>query len=208
MKIRLIEPGWTKLTGAFGTTEFKDGVSVEDVSAAEAKHLAGIVQIETLEGANPSATQALLEAHYTPVPVPQMPRADQIAAVQIAKAAPGAIAYTNEQLGAIADKEGIKGIRAIAEPLGLKGNSIADLIDKVLAAQAEAAKKAAADKTTIVDTGVMSDKLLSSPIIVDGAITANKISVGSVVASIATGPAAFTDANLAALAAAAANKSE
>ena len=40
------------------------------------------------------------------------------------------------------NKGGIKAVRAIAEPMGIKGNSIAELIEKVLAFQAAAAKHA------------------------------------------------------------------
>ena len=43
-------------------------------------------------------------------------------------------AYTEEQLAAIADKQGIAGLREIAEPLGVKGNSIAGLISSILKA--------------------------------------------------------------------------
>lgn len=41
-------------------------------------------------------------------------------------------AYTADKLAAIADKEGIKGLRALAEPLGIKGTAIADLMRELL----------------------------------------------------------------------------
>lgn len=42
--------------------------------------------------------------------------------------------YSREQLGQIADESGIKGLRTIATPLGIKGNSIAELIEEILQA--------------------------------------------------------------------------
>ena len=44
--------------------------------------------------------------------------------------------YTREELEKIADEKGIKGIREIADPLGLKSNSIVPLIDAILEKQA------------------------------------------------------------------------
>lgn len=44
--------------------------------------------------------------------------------------------FTREELEKIADEKGIKGIREIADPLGLKSNSIVPLIDAILEKQA------------------------------------------------------------------------
>lgn len=43
--------------------------------------------------------------------------------------------YTREDLEKIADAQGIKGLREIADPLGLKSTSIVPLIDAILEAQ-------------------------------------------------------------------------
>lgn len=42
---------------------------------------------------------------------------------------------TREELEAIADEKGISGLREIGNELGVKSNSIEDLIGKILAAQ-------------------------------------------------------------------------
>jgi len=47
-----------------------------------------------------------------------------------------ATVHTRETLEAIADKEGIKGLREIADPLGVKSTSIVPLIDAILEKQA------------------------------------------------------------------------
>lgn len=40
--------------------------------------------------------------------------------------------WTETELGEIADKKGIKGLREIAEPAGIKGNSVSGLIDQIV----------------------------------------------------------------------------
>jgi hypothetical protein len=137
MKIKIIEAGWAGYTGHFGMIAFEDGVSVDEVSRADAAYLAGLVAIETLEGVNPSSTQALLDAHVNPAPVVPAP-------VHIPDAPVVARVYTAEELAEVADQHGIRGIRAIAEPLGLKDNSIAELMAKILNHQEAAAKAAGA----------------------------------------------------------------
>ena len=133
MKIKLVEPGWETFSDYLGFVLFKDGESVEDVSPAEAARLASIVRIETLEGRNPSPAQMILDNWSGPMIVATTDTADA------AKAAP-AKSWTQEELSAIADEKGIKGLREIGDDLGLKGAGIADLIAKI----AEATKGVAA----------------------------------------------------------------
>ena len=45
--------------------------------------------------------------------------------------------WTSDSLAAVADAKGIAGLREIAEPMGVKGRSINELIREILAAQAE-----------------------------------------------------------------------
>lgn len=130
MKIKITEPGWAGFTGDFGMVDFVDGVSVDDVSRVEQSRLAGIIAIETVDGTNPSASQALLDAHVKPAAVQTLAHIVDTPAVVETKV------WTSDELAAVADKEGIKGIRAIAEPMGLKDNTIADLMAKILAHQA------------------------------------------------------------------------
>lgn len=140
MKLRITEHGWAGFTGHLGSIEFIDGVSVEDVSRADASYLAAIVAIEDADtGKNPSDAQAIIDAGTISAP---MEKALESPAPQEPK-----LDYTKESLEAIADASGIKGIREVADTFGLKGNSIVDLIDKILSTQLEKleAAKAAAD---------------------------------------------------------------
>jgi hypothetical protein len=146
MKIKIIEPGWAGFTGPLGWTEFVDGVSVDEVSKAEAQHLAAVVQIEELDsagegtGKSPSIAQVILDTHGKSAPAETTVKGTDAAPAPVAPAK----VYTPEELAAVADADGIKGIRQIADPLGLKGTSIAELIGKVLTAQTEALAKVAA----------------------------------------------------------------
>lgn len=143
MKIRITEPGWATFTGHLGSVEFAEGVSVDDVPRAEAMHLAGIVAIETEEGKNPSASQVIIDSQVTEAVVEPK--------VEFLEEKPVVTEHTAESLAEAADKGGIKAVRAIAEPMGIKGNSIAELIEKVLAFQAAAAKKAAEEAAKPAD---------------------------------------------------------
>lgn len=136
MKIKVTQPGWENFSGAFGVIEFVDGVSVNDVSLLEAERIAAIVSVETLEGKDPSAAQKIIDTHSTPIEAHSIPTEDMV------EKAPAAT-YTAEQLAEIADSSGIKGIRAISDPLNLRGTSIAELIGKIL--NVAGAKPAAAE---------------------------------------------------------------
>jgi hypothetical protein len=138
MKIRLIEPGWENLTGQFGAHEFVDGVSVEDLSKADATHLANIIRVENVDtGANPSDSQKVLDHYNDVAPVEAVPvKAEPPAAVVIDKV------YTGAELEALADEQGIKGLREIADKWGIKATSIAKLIAEMIAFQKDHAKPA------------------------------------------------------------------
>lgn len=127
MKIKLVEPGWETFSDYLGFVLFKDGESVEDVSPAEAARLASIVRIETLEGRNPSPAQMILDNWSGPMIVATTDTADASLLAAPAK-------WTQEELSAIADEKGIKGLREIGDDLGLKGTGIADLIAKIVEA--------------------------------------------------------------------------
>lgn len=153
MKVKILDAGFAGMTGWFGTVHFTDGVS-DEISAAEAERLGCILNIETLEGVNPSATQRLVDVRdrdmaemgelgnlakqgaegeqtaqeAAPVEEPaQEPVVEKAAAVELD------YSYTKEQLEKMADTQGIAGLRAFAEPYGVTGRSINVIISTMLA---------------------------------------------------------------------------
>lgn len=131
MKLKIVEPGWTNFSGDFGGIEFFENVSVEDVSPRDASRLANAIQIETLEGANPSSSQSVLDSLVTPMSiVGDLPSTAVAGEGEATKAA--ITLYTKEALQAVADSGGIEGLRKIAAPMGLTSKSIVGLMDQII----------------------------------------------------------------------------
>lgn len=133
MKIKITQAGWAGYNGHLGSVEFADGVSVDDVSRGDAAFLAGIVSIEDVKtGENPSDTQRILNEYGNQARVETV----------VAPTAPAKpeLTHSKESLEAVADSSGIKGVREIADSFNVKGNSIAELIEKTLQAQAALAE--------------------------------------------------------------------
>lgn len=149
MKLRLTQPHYETFTGQMGTVFFQDGLSTADVKPSDAVRMASQFLCQWEDGSTASVAQSILDhAHTTTNSLPVEINADQALATQRAEAAQmsgyetqpdGTPApskrYTEDELSAIADERGIKGLRAIAEPLGVKGNSIAEMIRAIMGKQ-------------------------------------------------------------------------
>lgn len=127
MRIKLIETGYHKFTGPMGQVNFENGIS-EEITRREADALGASMRIEVLDdetyiGNVYERAQEVSAPVQTPVVAEPEPE------TVVESTAP---AYTEDQLAAIADKEGIAGLRVIADPLGVKGVSIRALIDGIL----------------------------------------------------------------------------
>ena len=137
-----------------GSVYFENGVS-EEISTAEAERLGCIFAIETLEGLNPSSTQRLIDTNNFSydeiVAVKSAPPAEQVEekteqveekTEQVEEkpkapvGVPADLSFSREDLEALADKEGIAGLRNIGSQFGIKGRSISEIIDELLALQA------------------------------------------------------------------------
>lgn len=145
MQVKITDPGFAGFTGHFGTVYFENGIS-EHISSAEAERLGCIVKCETLEGVNPSATQKMVDIHAknldellaagkgnvgADTSKEQKPEAKpSVAKTPVA----GQLTYdfTQEQLEELADKEGIAGLRNIGSQYGVKGRSIAEIIEELM----------------------------------------------------------------------------
>lgn len=145
MKLRLKQPGFETYTGQMGTVFFDNGTSTKDVGHLDAVRIAAQFLCEWEDGSTASVAQSILDhAHATTHTIPTAMNADQALAAQsngttaqaAAERPDTARTYTEQELADLADTDGIKALRAIAEPLGVKGSSISDLIKAILAKQA------------------------------------------------------------------------
>lgn len=130
MKVKITQGGWQTFCGHLGQVLFENGVSVEDISKGDAAFLAGILQIEEVgTGHNPSISQKILDEYGNSAKVETQVQ------VETKPVENSDVAYTKESLEQIADTKGIKGLREIGDELGVKGQSITELIEKILAAK-------------------------------------------------------------------------
>jgi hypothetical protein len=150
MKIKFIAPDLAKFSGMYGSIEFVDGVSVEHVTQADVDLYGAISTIEVLGDdftpEMPYSEAKHLVATMTSLPTLAELQAQAASAVHAMMAPPGAdlapelvapaVLYTKEQLEAIADKEGIAGLREIGTPLNVRATSISKLIQEIMEAQA------------------------------------------------------------------------
>lgn len=154
MKVRITDKGYAGYTGHFGSIYFEDGVS-EEISSAEAERLGCFLAIETMDGKNPSATQRMLDVHNHNAQelvkeskgesVEPQAKSEHAAAAAtgqeqqaLAQTPVPELDFTREQQEALADKEGMPGLRAFAQQFGVKGRSIPDVIEDLLALQGKA----------------------------------------------------------------------
>uniref|UniRef100_A0AAU6W0M9 Uncharacterized protein n=1 Tax=Pseudomonas phage Nican01 TaxID=3138540 RepID=A0AAU6W0M9_9CAUD len=150
MKIRITDPGFAGFNGHLGTAFFVDGVC-DDVSPQEAERMASILSFEEVDtGLNPSVTQRMVDLvnknademginsdavlvkamQPLPTPAPLESRPEQIP--QLPTLTGLTYDYTQEQLSALADAEGIAGIRAFAAVYGINGRSLNGIIKELL----------------------------------------------------------------------------
>ncbi len=127
MKLRLTQPGFENYTAQMGVTFFEEGLSTADVLPMDATRMAAVMQCEWEDGSPANVGQIYLDNMHTPAGVDVVVERETPAVIS----APS-VKYTEQELGDIADKEGIAGLRAIADAFGIKGNSINGLIASIL----------------------------------------------------------------------------
>lgn len=146
-RIKITEPGWGGYTGWMGAVYFHDGVSVDLVAPIHMARVGALVRCEGLDDREQTGAGAV-HANLPDVEAQvreELPRADESdlqaelegkVEVTPTPAAPATV-YTAESLAAVADEKGIAGLREIAEPMGVKGRGINELIAEILAHQAK-----------------------------------------------------------------------
>lgn len=182
-RLKLSGSRWAGFTGHLGTVDFKDGISVDPVSDRIADRLsaampmvlidekgrevgeAGVVPRLLRESAH---RQAEVRASLDRQTEAERKAEDLQIALQEAKS-PTDSFYSQEQLQAIADEKGIKGLRLVAEPWNVKGKAIPALIEQILASQnkfLEARKgtiQAVADVQKEIESEVVEEKGEETP---------------------------------------------
>ncbi|MFM0095671.1 hypothetical protein PQQ87_08660 [Paraburkholderia nemoris] len=137
MKLRLKQPGWESYSGQMGVIQFVDGVSVGDVLEIDAVRVSAVMLCEWEDGTTASVAKRLVDEADTPAPSLERSKADDLAKVTAAQPKKEKPKFTEAELEKIADEKGINGLRELAEPFGIKSNSIRNLIDAMLKAAAE-----------------------------------------------------------------------
>lgn len=151
--LKIVSKGWAGYNGQLNIITFKDGISTEPVIRRVADRIAACVQVvecdadgnEGAEAVNVGVQHRLIDETASRAPIAK-PLATQTEAdkqmearLDAARAltAPIDSLFTREDLEKIADEKGIKGLRDVADAWSVKGRGIPELIEKVLAQQAD-----------------------------------------------------------------------
>lgn len=141
-RIKITEPGMITYNDWYGGYKFTNGLSDDPVIYADQIRIGSFIRIEAVDDGK-QAGAGVQDVNHKSVAANVV--------VPLAESTPNTIApesigdrvnallssYTRESLEAIADKEGIAGLRAIGERYGVKGRGIGELIAEILAAQAK-----------------------------------------------------------------------
>lgn len=139
MKLRLKQAGFETYSGQMGVIFFEKGLSTTDVLPVDAVRISAVMQCEWESGETSNVAQRLLDRADEPAPI--LENNTGIEVPEVEKAEPQepeqtdeqrVVEFTEEELAAIADAKGIAGLRELAEPFGIKGNSIRGLIDALV----------------------------------------------------------------------------
>lgn len=133
-RLRIAERGWNNYTGHFGGVEFKDSLSVHPVDPVTATRLGSLIQLVKVDTDEQAGQSAELHRHadVRAEVVAELPRVDGQDIKPKAEPEPEQPKYTREYLEKVADERGIAGLREIADPKGIKGRGIVELIEEIL----------------------------------------------------------------------------
>lgn len=137
-RLRITEPGLDNYNGLFGMVEFVEGVSVHQVGWQEAARLGANVRVvdydEPERQVGPVSDYERIK--HTTADAPMVKAMDTGIFVD-GEIKSATQRFTRAELEDIADKQGLAGVRAIANAVGRTGRSIAQCVDAVLEAQGD-----------------------------------------------------------------------
>lgn len=147
-RLKLSGSQWAGYTGTIGTVDFKDGISVYPVPRNIADRLSAAIRMVEVDDddnevgpagiASRLIRDAAMRAPITPTLARQTEserKTEDLRETLKAQRSPAETFYTLDELQAIADKDGIKGLRKVAEPWGVKGKAIPAIIKMIMDAQ-------------------------------------------------------------------------
>lgn len=134
-KVKLLESTFKGYTGLLCGVQFEDGVSVAELPYVDQQRICASMRAETVDGRNVSASGAYSERYAVNAENIQEHVAEPVTNLVRGTADSGIQIYTREELEAVADSEGIAGLRLIGGTLGVKAKGIVEMIDGILKAQ-------------------------------------------------------------------------
>ncbi|HHT4259130.1 TPA: hypothetical protein ACTYZB_004797 [Klebsiella variicola] len=134
-KVRLLESTFKGYTGLMCGVHFENGVSVNELPFVDQQRICSSMRAETIDGRNVSASGVYSERYELNAADVKEQAAEPVTNMSRGVAEPGIQIYTREELEAVADNEGIAGLRAIGSSLGVKAKGIVEMIDGILKAQ-------------------------------------------------------------------------
>jgi predicted xylose isomerase-like sugar epimerase len=141
VRIRLLNDTLKTLNGAFGTYTFTNGVS-ELMLRREAERLSMITTVEFIDAENLWERKSRERGAMNAAVVAAKPSEDEsVVEVEQVQDAPAEAVqeakkrYAVEDLEAIADKDGIRGLRDVGDSFGVRATSIRQMIDLIMQAQ-------------------------------------------------------------------------
>jgi hypothetical protein len=152
VRIKIVQAGWEGFSSNLGTTVFEDGIA--ECSELEANRIGATIQIVRLndddeddgvvnisheitkiKGVSAEVAPRLRTTAERLEEEPETEGEVEGSEEETEDDETEATIYTEEQLQEIADESGIRGLREISDPLGVKSTKIAELIQKILEAQ-------------------------------------------------------------------------
>ncbi len=149
--VKIVQKGWENFSGQLGTANFVKGVSAHPLDVVTIDRIAVDLQIVDADSKELLGVQHRMIAsqcvrlnsldtlkrasEVEPAPEPAPAPVEEPKPAEESPHRPDALKWTEESLMAIADDQGIKGLRAVGDPMGAKGRAIPELIDNILKAQ-------------------------------------------------------------------------
>jgi len=150
--VKIVQPGFETYNGIMEGVRFENGVSVESMSQFSAERIGAFMKVVNADdGGEPLGMGYRMANAKTTGVAPREPL-QFIARTKTGKTKEAVkksklISYdfTKAQLEGVADKEGILGLRKVADQYDVRGRSISEIIESLLAIKAnQEAKDAAA----------------------------------------------------------------